>query len=116
MFRTKIFYMCVYGFQREQRNNSRDSAEKNQCVTCLVVLFIIMSGLLKLKAVSSLRSDVWDHFEKKRKPQSANIVIESYPFVAAQQIYEIIYYKIMQKNIRQRKTAMKANVRLTNLY
>ena len=52
---------------REQRNNSQDSAEKNQYVSCLVVLFIIMSGLLKLKAVSSLQSDVWDHFEKKRE-------------------------------------------------
>ena len=50
------------------KGTSRDSAEKNQHVTRLVVLFIIMSGLLKLKVVSSLQLDVWDHFEKKRKP------------------------------------------------
>ena len=40
--------------------------KRNQRVTCLIVLFI-MSGLLKLQAVSSLQSDVWDHFEKGEK-------------------------------------------------
>ena len=67
-----------------------------------------MSGLLKLKA-GSLRSDVWDHFEKGEKPPSANIVQESYRIVVAQQTYEIIY---MEKNTRQTKSVMiKVNVR-----
>ena len=64
MFRTKIFGMCVYGFMREQRDNS--CRKETRHVTRLVLL-IIMSGLLKLKVVSSLWLDVWDHFEKGEK-------------------------------------------------
>ena len=39
---------------------------------------------------------------RKRKPRSANTVIESYRFVEAQQTYEIIYYEIMEKNMSKK--------------
>ena len=73
-----------------------------------------MSGL----KTGSLRSDVWDHFEKGEKTANLNTAIENYRFVEAQLIYEIICYEIMESNISQRKTTMLTNItgRSTNLY
>ena len=59
VFHDKIFRTCIYACQKEQYNKTVQKRSQ-----CIISVCYLMSGLLK---VSSLQSEVWDHFEKEEK-------------------------------------------------
>ena len=64
-----------------------------------------MSGLLNQKLVRGSQMLV-TILKRERRPQIVSTAIDNHHFMEAQQIYEIICYKIMENNISQRKTIM----------
>ena len=76
-----------------------------------------MSGLLKLKT-GSLRSDVWDHFEKGEKTAKCKHCDKELSFCGGTTNLRDHLLEIMENSIIRRKTTMltSATGRSTNLY